>query len=186
MNLFILDADPIYAAVFNQDLHVKKIIIEGAQMLANAYDRNRLAQIDVPRTDKGTPRVGGLPNHPMSKWVRENSANFAWTLRHIQALCEEYTYRFGARHYTEGFIDWVANNMPSLPDNPQTIQPQCFAQSFPECIVPGDPVKGYHNYYNKAKQFFVYGKNSKTPRRVFANWTKRKTPYFFIPMSRDI
>jgi hypothetical protein len=186
MNLFILDPDPIRSAIFNQDLHVKKIIIEGAQMLANAYDRIKLAEPGVPRTDKGTPRVGGLPNHPMSKWVRENMSNFKWTLLHVQTLCKEYTHRFGQRHYTEGFIDWVAANLPVLNDNSLTLQPQCFAQSYPECIVPGDPVKGYHNYYNKAKQFFLYGKNSKTPRRVFASWTNREVPYFFTPMSRDI
>jgi hypothetical protein len=91
MNLFILDSDPVTAAKFNQDLHVKKIIIEGAQMLGNAYDRVRLAQNDVPRTDRGTPRVGGLPNHPMSKWVRENKSNYKWTLDHVKELCREYT-----------------------------------------------------------------------------------------------
>jgi len=47
--------------------------------------------------------------------------------------------------------------------------------SYPECIVPGDPVKGYHNYYNKAKQSFKFGK-----KMVKASWTKRPVPYFFI------
>lgn len=185
MNMFILDSDPDIAARYNQDLHVKKIIIEGAQMLANAYDRERLAKDDVPRTDKGTARVGGLPNHPMSKWVRQNKSNYQWTLDHIRALCDEYTYRFGSKHYTEKFIQWVENNLPSLPDGELTEHPQCFANSFPQCIVPNDPVKGYQNYYNEGKQYFIYNKN-KNPRRVYASWTKRKVPYFFNPVSRDI
>lgn len=185
MNLFILDSDPVIAAKLNQDLHVKKIIIEGAQMLGNAYDRVRLAQNDVPRTDRGTPRVGGLPNHPMSKWVRENKSNYKWTLDHVKELCREYTHRFGGRHFTEDFIDWVDKNPPDLPDAAMTMQPQCFANSFPQCIVPGDPVAGYQNYYNAGKQFFVYNKK-KNPRRVYASWTNRPIPSFFIPVSRDI
>lgn len=176
MNLFILDLDPIKAAEYYQDLHVNKIIIEGSQLLAAAYPLDRLSKEDCPRTQKGTPRVHGHYNHPMSKWVRENTSNFAWTLKHIKALKEELKYRFGKDHFTQGFIEWCENNPPNVLKGDQTIHPQCFAVSFPQCIVPGDPVKGYQNYYNTAKQEFKFGK-----KIVKATWTKRSIPYFFQP-----
>jgi hypothetical protein len=38
---------------------------------------------------------------------------------------------------------------------------------YPQCIVPGDSIKSYHNYYNEAKAYF-------------AKWTKREQPDWFI------
>lgn len=174
MNLFILDKDPLKAAQYYQDLHVNKIIIEGSQLLAAAYPLERLAEPDCPRTQKGTPRKHGHYNHPMTKWARETSSNFLWTIKHIQALISERYHRFGSRHYTEEFVQWVWRNWPELTIAGETEHPQCFAVSYPECIVPGNPVQGYQNYYNKAKREFKFGS-----KMVKASWTKRDIPYFF-------
>jgi hypothetical protein len=177
MNLFILHEDPIQAARLYQDLHVNKIIIEGAQMLATAYPLDRLAAIDVPRTQKGNPRKHTHLKHPMTIWVKENINNFEWALEHCIELCNEYTYRFDKVHFTETFIYWCKDNLPDLPNEPQTMHPQCFAVSFPECIVENDPVAGYRNYYNKGKQQFKFGKVWK-----YASWTRRHVPDFFQPI----
>lgn len=175
MNLFILDPDPKIAAQYYQDLHVNKIIIEGSQMLAVAYSLDRLAENDVPRTQKGTPRKHAYNKHPMTLWVTENLSNFNWTLDHIYTLCDEYEYRFDkTRHFTRDFIDWCAKNSPNLPNEPKTMQPQCFGKSFPQCIVENDPVTGYQNYYNIAKRSFKFGNKTKN-----ATWTKRPIPPFF-------
>jgi hypothetical protein len=174
MNLFILDLSPFKSAEYYQDLHVNKIIIEGSQLLAAAYPLERLAQSDCPRTQKGTPRVHGHYNHPMSKWVRKTQQNFTWTLNHLDALYKERVYRFDKPHFTKDFINWCWNNTPNLPEEGLTEHPQCFTVSYPECIVPGDPVKGYQNYYNKAKREFKFGK-----KIIKASWTKRNIPYFF-------
>lgn len=181
MNLFILDQDPYIAATYYQDLHVNKIIIEGAQMLAAAYPLDRLAQDDVPKTQKGRPRRHAYQKHPMTIWVTENLSNFQWTIDHITALCNEYEYRFDRpRHFTRDFIDWCDTNLPDLPNLPQTLQPQCFTKSFPECLVEGDPVAGYQNYYNTAKTSFKFGSKIK-----YATWTKRPIPYFYSPKTQD-
>ena len=173
MNLFILDKDPVKAAEYYQDLHVNKIIIEGSQLLAAAYPLDRLAKTDCPRTQKGNPRVHGHRNHPVSIWTRENMTNFMWTLNHIQALYDERVYRFNKPHFTKEFIDWCASNLPDLPAGSLSEHPQCFRVSYPECIIPGDPVVGYHNYYNKAKMEFKFGS-----KIVKASWTKRNVPFF--------
>jgi hypothetical protein len=101
--------------------------------------------------------------------------NFVWTLNHLDSLYQERLYRFGKEHFSKDFIDWVWHNPPDLPHDSLTEHPQCFAVSFPQCIVPGDPVKGYQNYYNEGKREFNFGS-----KVVKASWTKREIPYFFI------
>lgn len=179
MNLFILDKNPYTAAEFYQDLHVNKIICEGSQLLANCYSLERLTFMDVPRTQKGTPRVHSYQKHPMALWIRHNIRNFTWTLQHMAALCNEYTYRFRKKHFTEDFITWCHNTAPSevlIKDFDKcslTEWPQCFGQ-YPQCKVLGDPVAGYRNYYNVAKaSFTVRGKP------VYASWTGRPVPSWF-------
>ena len=173
MNLFILDLNPKTAAEYYQDLHINKIIIEGTQLLAAAYPLERLSQPDCPRTQKGTPRKHGHYNHPMTKWVRTNMTNFTWTLNHLENLYLERLFRFEKHHFSKDFIEWVQSNLPDLPNGQLSEHPQCFAVSYPECIVPGNPVLGYQNYYNKAKMEFKFGS-----KIVKAKWTRRKIPYF--------
>jgi hypothetical protein len=174
MNLFILDADPKVAAKYYQDLHINKIIVEGCQVLAAAYPIERLAQDDCPRTQKGTPRKHGHYNHPVTVWVREHMSNFKWTLEHVYALYMERLHRFNKYHFGLGFLEWCTLNSPELAQAELTEHPQCFQLNHPECVVPGDPVKGYQNYYNKAKREFKFGN-----KIIKATWTNRDVPYFF-------
>lgn len=175
MNLFILDSDPIQAAQYYQDLHVNKIIIEGSQMISGAYELDELKDPSCPRTQKGTPRTHGFRNHPMSKWVRETKENFEWTLQHLNQLSKEWSYRFNKpRHFTQDFFDWCAANPPKINNISLTLQPQCFTKSFPQCIVEGNPVKGYRNYYNAAKTQFKFGSKIKK-----ATWTNREIPFWY-------
>ena len=173
MNLFILDSDAEKAARLYQDLHVNKIVCEGSQMLATAYPLQRLAEPDCPRTQKNTPRVHSYLKHPMTMWVNQCYSNFHWARQHILALSDEYTFRTGKTHFTLDFLLWCLKNDPSLPSGQQTIQPQCFS-TYPECIVPNNPVEGYRNYYNKAKAVFNF-----RGKPVAASWTKRSVPEWF-------
>jgi hypothetical protein len=100
--------------------------------------------------------------------------NFVWTLNHLDGLYQERLYRFEKEHFSKDFIEWAWNNPPDLPHGEMTEHPQCFAVSFPQCIVPGNPVKGYQNYYNAGKREFKFGS-----KIVKAKWTKRYVPYFF-------
>ena len=53
MNIFATDENPIIAARNLCDKHINKMIVESAQMLANGFSLERLAQDDVPRNQKG-------------------------------------------------------------------------------------------------------------------------------------
>ena len=64
MNIFATDSNPIIAARNLCDKHINKMIVESAQMLANGFSLERLAQDDVPRNQKGEPRTHGYSKHP--------------------------------------------------------------------------------------------------------------------------
>lgn len=175
MNLFRLDNNPLIAARYNQDLHCRKILLEASQLLANCYSADQL--VFSPYTQNGTMRKHSHIHHPISKWVKETYGNFTWTLRHANALTYEFEFRFGKKHFCESFIFWCAKNSPHLLSSDlgevQTEQPQCF-KAYPQCIVNGDPVAGYRNYYRTAKKSFdIRGKT------VHATWTKREVPEWF-------
>jgi hypothetical protein len=173
MNLFHLSSDPVEAAQLNQDIHVVKICLEACQLLANCFSPNQLQS--APLTQSGSVRKYSHVHHPISKYVKESMGNYEWALRHGIALCEEFEFRFGKKHFCEGFIRWAAQNKPELvKDGPFTEFPQCFKQ-FPSCYVAGNPVQGYRNYYKTAKKSFdMRGKI------VEATWTGRTKPDFMI------
>jgi len=173
MNLFRLHNDPVEAAKLNQDLHVSKICVEAAQMLANGYTVEQLEQ--APRTQKGTVRRHSHIHHPLSKHILSHRGAFDWALKHGLALCEEFEYRFGIKHFCEGFIKWASMNEPlRVLDGEETEWPQCFKQH-PECMVVGDVVAGYRNYYEAYKAMFII-----RGRVHRAKWTRRETPEFML------
>lgn len=167
MNLFILDKDYSKAAQYYQDLHVKKICVESAQILQTAYQLSELQS--APRNQKGGIRGHGYKNHPVCVWARQNINNFTWALFHADAIHKEFIYRFGKEHFSKCFVDWCFDSTPNLPDAPMTPHPQCF-KNYPELTSP-DPVEGYRKYYKAAKMSFTI-KNKVVP----ATWTKREKP----------
>jgi hypothetical protein len=170
VNIFKLSNCPVESARFYQDIHIKKIIVETSQILANAYDLQILTL--APKTQSGQWRKHSYPFHPITKWAIKNISNFNWTLKHAVALCEEYKFRFNKPHFCESFINWCTDNNPNLSLEGLTEQPQCFLKH-PDCMVKNDPVTGYRNYYNKCKLSFDFRGKIK-----YATWTNRDVPPF--------
>lgn len=74
MNIFYLDEDPIQAASYLCDIHVRKMIVESSQLLANAYSVEQLKL--APVTQSGKVRKYSYYNHPCSIWVRSSTNHF--------------------------------------------------------------------------------------------------------------
>lgn len=89
MNLFILSLIPTEAAEAYMDKHVSKILLEAVQMLCTAM---RVLVPDTPIKD-ALYKQAHL-NHPVSIWVRESRDNFIWTLDLVEALHEEWRFRY--------------------------------------------------------------------------------------------
>jgi hypothetical protein len=179
MNIFRLDNDPVLAAQYQCDKHVVKMIVESAQMLSTVH-----RMLDGVRGTKpdGKPanqwhfvaddREDALyrcchMNHPSTVWTRESKANYEWHYAHFIALCDEYTYRYGKVHKTDGLLRKVLNTPPvNIPDVLET--PFKLAMnSNPECQFPDDPVKSYRLFYQTKQDRF---------KMV---WTGREIPEWF-------
>ena len=179
MNIFYLDHDVRKCAEMHNDKHVVKMILEYAQLLSTAHrvlDGVELIGLsDSGRKKKfwtlGDSRDYTLYkathiNHPSAVWVRKSAQNYMWLAEMLEALCGEYTYRYGKVHKVErdGLMQLLKNEFPkNLPIAPFT-EP---TPAMPDDVkIIGDSIKSYRNYYinNKAH---------------LANWKKRQVPEWF-------
>ena len=100
MQLFFVDFDPIACAQALSDVHVRKMPTESAQLLSTAY------RVMVPDTDLAICKSYN-PGGRIVKWLCQSSANFLWLLKHGQALCTEFEYRFGSQHGAKKYLDLI-------------------------------------------------------------------------------
>jgi len=154
MNIFVLDLCPTKSAQMQHDKHVVKMVLESAQMLCSAFDRDKF---DVPYK-------WAHYNHPCTAWSRNSHPNFEWLASHGLALAQEYTHRYGKIHKSQAVIDWCLDNykLVSMPSDQLTP----FAQCMPDIYKQNSVTKAYQDYYIGTKL------NS-------AKWTNRPIPSIF-------
>lgn len=142
------------------DKHVIKMILESAQLLSTAHH-----VLDGNSAREGIYKPTHI-NHPCSIWVRDSQYNYVWLWWHFDALCREYEYRYNKLHKTSSMLRklyWTPNNMVGIGPTPFAVA----MKVRPECVVEGDPVQSYRNYYKtKQKDFKMV-------------WTKREVPSWF-------
>ena len=153
MNLFILDKDPIIAASYYIDKHMK-IILEAAQMFCTTS-----WHFDIP-----APYKKSHYNHPVNIWLRKSKSNYEWAYHHAKAIAKQYTLRYHKTHKSEAVIDWCYN-FGGKPINDLGLTP--FAQAMPEQYQREDAVEAYRLYY-------------KNDKANIANWKlPSKQPYWW-------
>ena len=128
MNIFYLDEDPEVAAIVQYNKHVVKMILESAQMLCTAH--RYYGNDDVPY------KTAHL-NHPSTIWVRQNTKHYFWLYKHMLALGEEYTHRYGKVHMS---ITKCKEPLRLAPINMPTYKfeqpPQCMPDEFKsDCAI---------------------------------------------------
>lgn len=156
MNIFYLDKDPQKAAEYQCDKHVVKMILETAQLLSTAH--HVLDGEDSPIKDKIYKKTHG--NHPSAVWVRESLDNYLWAWDHLDALLNEYKYRYNKNHKTDDIFVLLCNPPWNMREIGLTPIPLCMPDEYK---VPDDAVQSYRNYYK-------YGKAH------LHKWTKRGVP----------
>ena len=150
MNIFVLDNCPEFAAKYQCDKHVVKMVLETAQLLCSAHET--------------APYKRTHYNHPCAIWTRSSMGNYDWLVRHGLALAREYTFRYNKIHKSTEVIEWAMLNKPNILD--LGLLP--FAQAMPDQYKnPNDAVSAYRNYYMNEKA------------RI-ATWTKTETPYWYV------
>lgn len=183
MNIFILDKNPVLAAQMHNDVHVRKMIVESGQMMSTNYRMLNGTMEKRPSASGKTMQKHWVLdnecleellyktvhiNHPCTIWMRESQAHWDWHLEFFNALCDEYTYRFGKVHETDNKLREVFNNLdPNISKKEFTGFVTAMDQ-YPHCVVLGDVVQSYRNYYVDQKL-------------KFTTYTKREAPEWLQP-----
>mgnify|MGYP003123386667 CR=1 FL=1 len=149
MNIFYLHEDPVEAAKLQYNKHVVKMILESAQMLCTAHHHYG---------NESVPYKKAHYNHPSTIWARDNCENYAWLYRHMLALGEEYTKRYGKTHLTiTKCKELLGKTPPGMPWLGFTQPPQCMPDEFKDkCSI-----QAYWNYYIGDKSHIANPKTEK-------------------------
>jgi hypothetical protein len=150
MNIFVLDYNPKMCAIYHNDKHVIKMILEQSQILCGVHWVEG-GEAPYKLTHK---------NHPCSIWARECIENYIWLCDLSLELCAEYTYRYGKRHKSQDIIEWCLLNAPVLPTKGDITD---FALAMPDECRIGDVVQSYRKYYMVEKRNIAVWKNREIP-----------------------
>tara|TARA_B100001057_G_scaffold217301_1_gene217521 strand:+ start:471 stop:1031 length:561 start_codon:yes stop_codon:yes gene_type:complete len=167
MNIFILDKDPAKAAMMLCDKHVPKMIVESAQMLSTVH--RMLDGTPEKRRSKSGKTMqtyysfGDIRDnlyylavhkyHPCTTWTAASLQNYNWHYHHFVSMAKEFEFRRNKQHVTFKKLGPILAAPPiNIPDIGLTEFAQAMSH-YPDCIVPGDAVQAYRNYYHTAKPF---------------------------------
>lgn len=107
-------------------------------------------------------------HHPSAVWVRQSDKNYVWLQNLLEALCLEYTYRYGKIHKVQSI--GLTGALQKLPNN---IPLQSFTQPTPampdDCKILNDSIASYRNYYIKNKTHLAKWKNRSIPAWYIEN-----------------
>jgi hypothetical protein len=162
MNIFVLDSSPKIAAKYHNDFHVRKMILETAQILSTALRINGAEDLNLyNRTHI---------HHPCVIACTKSKDMFLWALELGLELTNEYIYRFEKSHksskvidmiYIRDFSSWIPSGSVDFP------------LAMPETYKCSDVVKSYRSYYAAEKRFMKNGKKMDV-------YTKREIPEFML------
>ena len=177
MNFFYLDENPFKSVEYHCDKHVVKMPTEYKQMLSTAhrvldgteyYDKTKsgakIKRWKHPnRTLEKILFKASHVNHPTNIWVRECKENYMLMFTYYKLICDEYTHRYNKYHGAMDFWDILREPPKNIPSfGKHTPIPQAMKQ-FPECMVKGDSIQAYRNFYKVAKKSFATWKNRERP-----------------------
>lgn len=146
MNIFFLDTDPALCARYHGDKHVRKMLIEYAQLLCNAHGNG-----------EGLYKPTHLGNR-YSRWVAQSVDHYLWLYKLWTSLAEEHRYRWGREHASWTKLYERLLLPPSLCGSRGWTDP-------PACDALGERsgVEGYRWLY-------------RGPKRHLAVYTRREAP----------
>ena len=110
-------------------------------------------------------------NHPSTWWARQSREHYDWLQRLWCALAEEYTHRYGRVHESFRKLEYFLLLAPQNLQSKGFTEPSPAMAAYPHCIVEGDSVSSYRQFYWEDK-------------RSFAKWTNRDKPEWWIEYER--
>ena len=156
MNIFYLDRNPYKASKMLMDVHLRKLLVETAQLLCT---HDILCGKERPL--KPTHR-----NHPCRVCLSEED-NYKWLVTYMRGMLNEYYHRFHKFHAYESLWNrFYANDMLDVSRHSEY-------RSFPQCMPDewkrDDTVEAYRLYYRWKKFDF-------SMRNISTKYTNREKP----------
>jgi len=165
MNLFILSLLPREIAEFMMDKHISKILLEAVQMLCSA---KRLLDPDDPINEKIYKLAH--KNHPVTIWMRTSLENYLWTLNLVDAMHNEWKFRYNhppeKMHKSYIVAKYLREYAPTADKFPCEGLTR-FALAMPIECKRDDPVESYRIYYQTKE------------KQKIASWKKRCKPLWY-------
>lgn len=168
MNIFVLSECPVQSAEFHNDTHVNKMLLESCQLLCNVFYSNSSIE--------NIPYRKSQFNHPCAVWARKSKGNFEWLLSLAIELNNQFYLRRKKIHGCAKILDWIILNKEYLLfefEHRTEFVLGFNKEVYSDCIVDGDIIKSYQNYYRLHKQFYLKG-----GKRVYYEWSLVGKPYF--------
>lgn len=167
MNLFILSLNIKECAESMFDKHVIKILLEAVQMLCTTIQiidpENEISQkIQLYKI--------AHKNHPVTIWMRTSLENYLWTLDMVDAMHNEWKFRYNhpvdKNHKSYLVAKYLREYAPTADKFPSTgLTP--FALAMPVEYKREDAIEAYRMYYQ-----------SKEKQKI-ASWKKREKPVWY-------
>lgn len=167
MNLFILSLNFKECAEFMFDKHVSKMLLEAVQMLCTA-----MQLVDPENEIQNQIKLYKIAhkNHPVTIWMRASLDNYLWTLQLVDAMHEEWKFRYNhppeKMHKSYIVAKFLREYAPSADKFPHTGLTQ-FALAMPVECKSDDPIEAYRKYYQTAD------------KQKIASWKKRGKPDWY-------
>lgn len=198
MNVFYIDTDPRVAAHYHYDVHVRKMILETAQLLSTAQ------RIYLPRSfcdDTLGIYKRAFERHPCTVWVSKNSANYNWAFTLFSELLNEFKKMTGRCHSSATLYD-ALKKTPYEHAKENSLSVNSFLSSFnkvkteitpPPLAMPikyyrtanneianrlgeADPLMSYRCYYRYGKASLQSYSRNRTCQAVGPSWLFDDTP----------
>ena len=113
MNIFILSLCVKTCAEYMIDKHISKIILECAQMLCTTKHVLDPENIDSEKIYQIVHK-----NHPCTIWVRNSYENYMWTISLVEAMHNEWKYRYNhpenKLHKSYLVVQYLKENPPPI------------------------------------------------------------------------
>lgn len=165
MNIFYLAHDPAKAARMHCDAHVRKMILESAQMLCTVVHQHYPKRSSVLRSVYKPTHA----HHPCTRWVAESITHAEWLVTLAYELNKERHYRWNVRDHASLRVAIAAYNalVPVLPELAFSSPPQCMDEQYRKRTT----VAGYRNLYATRKLHLMEYTHRRPP-----TWLIKTTP----------
>lgn len=158
MNLFVTHYLPPTAATHLDDIRLRKMLLETAQMLCT----------ELTRRGHTMPYRPTHSHHPVVLALRDD-ATLEWTIRYFTALDTEYRFRFDKPH--KSYLDCADLILPHSPPRGFPIFANCARRADLNLNFTHLPVFFAYRQYLSAR----WNRDNSPPQ-----WTNRRSPEWFL------